>query len=390
MPIYLDSSATTAPRPEVIELVTKILTDGWGNPSSLHTWGERAAMTLEKARWQVADLINSSSPESIIFTSGGTEADNLAIFGITSNYTTPQHIIISSVEHSAVARPVKFLEKKGWQVTQLPVDNQGRVNPEDFKNALQHNTVLVSIIYGQSEVGTIQPIKELVNITKNYSKSLFHTDAVQVAGRLPLDVDDLGVDLLSLSGHKFYGIQGAGALFFKKDTPLNPVCYGGAQENGLRGGTPSLPAIASLGFAASLAQKEMASETLRLTQLRDYFIDLMLSQCPYLSLTGHKYFRLPHHASFIFHHPSLNITSRKIVRQLSLNGIAISAGSACNSGQSLPSPILLAMGYSPQQSLQGIRFSFDRHTTKEDLHLTVKAINNLEMIEIEDNKYNKI
>jgi cysteine desulfurase len=376
MPIYLDSSATTAPRAEVIQLVTDILTKGWGNPSSLHSWGERAAMTLEKARWQVADLLNASSPDNIIFTSGGTEADNLAIFGVTSNYEHPQHLIISSVEHSAIARPVEFLEKKGWQVTKLPVNREGRVNPEDLKNALQSNTVLVSIIYGQSEVGTIQPIKKLVKITKNYSQALFHTDAVQVVARLPIDVDSLGVDLLSLSGHKFYGIQGAGALYCRKDVPLQPLCHGGGQENGLRSGTQALPAIASLGLAASLAQKEIESESLRLRELRDYFIDLILSQCPYLSLTGDKYYRLPHHASFIINHPSPNMTGRTIVRQLSLKDIAISAGSACSSGRTLPSPVLLAIGYSEIEAVKGIRFSFDRHTTKEDLELTVKTLIN--------------
>ncbi|MBL1210566.1 cysteine desulfurase family protein [Geminocystis sp. GBBB08] len=377
MSIYLDSSATTAPRLEVIELVTKILRDGWGNPSSLHSWGERAALILEKARWQVADLLNASSPDNIIFTSGGTEADNLAIFGITSHYHQPQHLIISSVEHSAIARPVEFLEKKGWQVTKLPVNRQGRVNPEDLKNILQENTVLVSIIYGQSEVGTIQPIKELVNITKNHSQALFHTDAVQVVGHLPVDVENLGVDLLSLSGHKFYSIQGAGALYLKKGISLNPLCHGGGQENGLRGGTPSLPAIASLGLAAHLAQKEIESETLRLIGLRDYFIDLMLSKYPHLSLTGDKYHRLPHHAGFLINYPDKEITGRKIVRDLSLKGIAISAGSACNSGKSLPSPVLLAMGYSPTEALKGIRFSFDRYTTKEDLKLTVGVIDEL-------------
>ncbi|BAQ64728.1 cysteine desulfurase family protein [Geminocystis sp. NIES-3709] len=371
MSIYLDSSATTAPRPEVIELVTKILTEDWGNPSSLHGWGERAAVILEKARWQISDLLNASSPDNIIFTSGGTEADNLAIFGITSNYNDPQHIIISSVEHSAIERPVYFLEKKGWQVTRLPVNREGKVNPEDLKNALQTNTVLVSIIYGQSEVGTIQPIKKLVEITKNYSKALFHSDAVQMVGRLPVDVEDLEVDLLSLSGHKFYSIQGAGALYLRKGISLNPLFHGGGQENSLRSGTQALPSIVSLGLAASLAQKEIESEALRLTELRDYFIDLILSQCPYLMLTGDKYSRLPHHASFIINHPSPDITGRKIVRYLSSQGVAISAGSACNSGKSLPSPILLAMGYSETEALKGIRFSFDRHTTKEDLKLAI-------------------
>lgn len=374
MSIYLDSSATTAPRPEVIELVTKILTNGWGNPSSLHSWGERSAMVLEKARWQVADLINASSPDSIIFTSGGTESDNLAIFGITSQYNSPQHIIISSVEHSAIERPVQYLEKQGWHITRLPVNREGRVNPDDLQKALLPNTALVSIIYGQSEVGTIQPIKKLVAVTKKYSQALFHTDAVQMVGRLPVDVEDLQVDLLSLSAHKFYGIQGSGALYIKQGVKLNPLCYGGGQENNLRSGTQALPSIASLGLAASLAQKDIESETMRLRELRDYFIESILKKCSYLTLTGDIFHRLPHHASFLINLPQEDINGRKIVRDLSLKGIGISAGSACNSGKTLPSPVLLAMGYSEKEAVKGIRFSFDRNTTKSDLDFTINAL----------------
>ncbi|WP_373470712.1 cysteine desulfurase family protein [Carnobacterium alterfunditum] len=374
MQIYLDSSATTAPRFEVIELVNKILVEGWGNPSSLHSWGERAAITLEKARWQVADLINADDGESIIFTSGGTEADNLAIFGVTSNYSEPQHIIISSVEHSAIENSVATLEIQGWQVTRLPVNREGRVNPEDLKNSLQPNTVLVSIIYGQSEIGTIQPIEILAKITKNHSQALFHTDAVQVVGHLSVDVSALGVDLLSLSGHKFYSIQGAGALYVKKGVNLQPIQQGGGQEHRLRSGTQALPAIAALGLASSLAQQELESESLRLRELRDYLIELITSECSYLSLTGDKYHRLPHHGSFILNNSSSQITGRKIVRDLSLAGIAISAGSACNSGTSLPSKVLLAMGYSEQESIKGIRISLDRTTTKEDLQWTVMVL----------------
>lgn len=374
MAIYLDSSATTAPRPEIIELVTTILRDGWGNPSSLHSWGESTAMILEKARWQVADLLNASSADSIIFTSGGTESDNLAIFGITSQYDSPQHIIISVVEHSAIERPVQFLEKQGWQVTRLPVNREGRVNPEDLKDSLQDNTVLISIIYGQSEVGTIQPIKKLVEVSKNYSNALFHTDAVQMVGRLPVDVEDLGIDLLSLSGHKFYSIQGSGALYIKRGVKLNPLLYGGGQENNLRSGTQGIPAIASLGLASHLAQQDLESENVRLRELRDYFIDLMLSHCPYLSLTGDRFHRLPHHVSFLINHPNLEITGRKVVRALSLKGIGISAGSACSSGKTLPSPILLAMGYSEKEALRGIRFSFDRNTKKKDLDFTCEIL----------------
>lgn len=377
MQIYLDSSATTAPRPEVIELVQKIMTDSWGNPSSLHFWGERTAMILEKARFSVASLLNADSPDTIIFTSGGTEADNLAVFGTAYNYSQPQHIIISSVEHSAIASPVAMLEKQGWRVTRLPVDREGRVNPDDLRESLRDDTVLVSIIYGQSEVGTIQPIEELVKITKTHSKALFHTDAVQVMGRLAVDVSALDVDLLSLSGHKFYGMQGAGALYIKQGVKLQPFMGGGGQELGLRSGTQAIGAIAALGLASDLAQRELETESLRLRELRDYFIDLVLQECPYLQLTGHRYHRLPHHASFLINHHQQAITGRKIVRELNFAGIGISAGSACSSGTSLPSPTLLAMGYSQDEALRGIRISCDRTTVKEDLDWVVMVLRQL-------------
>ncbi len=374
MQIYLDSCATTAPRSEVVELLQTILTKEWGNPSSLHFAGERATMTVETARIQVASLLNAVDSQSIVFTSGGTEADNLAIFGVTQQYDQPQHIIISSVEHSGVSAPVKQLEKKGWQVTRLKVDRYGKVNPTDLQASLQENTVLVSIIHGQSEVGTIQPIERLVQVTKENSRALFHTDAVQTVGRLPIDVQSLGVDLLSLSGHKFHSIQGAGALYIKPKTKIEPWLRGGGQELGLRAGTQALPNIASLGLAASLVQKELKSEYLQLTSLRDNFIDLTLSRCPWLSLTGDRKQRLPHHASFMINHSNQDLTGRKMVRELNLASIAISAGSACNSGKSLPSPVLTAMGYSAQQAIRGIRLSFDCRITQEDLEWTVMVM----------------
>jgi cysteine desulfurase len=372
MQIYLDYSATTPPRKEVLEMVQWIMEHNWGNPSSLHNWGEQAAVSLETARTQVASLINAPNPQSLVFTSGGTEADNLAILGITQKYSQPQHLIISSVEHSAIAQPVAFLAQKGWKVTRLPVNKQGRVEPWDLRTAIRENTVLISIIYGQSEVGTVQPIEELATIAQA-NKVLFHTDAVQVAGRLPLDVQSLGVDLLSLSSHKIYGIQGAGALYVRPGVSLRPIFGGGGQENFWRSGTQALPAIAGFGVAASLAAQELNQEACRLRQLRDRLFDL-LANCPYLKPTGERLYRLPHHVSFMVNHPAPEITGRAIVRQLNLAGIGISAGSACNSGKLSPSPTLLAMGYSEAEAIKGIRLTLGRDTTETDIDWTAMVL----------------
>lgn len=368
MQIYLDYSATTPPRSEVIATMQAVLNTSWGNPSSLHAWGERAATALEMARMQVANLINAPNPQSVIFTSGGTEADNLAILGVARQYSQPQHIIISSVEHSAVTEPAKDLEKRGWKVTQLPVNAQGRVNPLDLKHALQPNTVLVSIIYGQSEVGTLQPIEELGQIARA-SGVLFHTDAVQVAGRLPIDVQRLPIDLLSLSSHKIYGMQGAGALYVRDGVELVPLLGGGGQERRLRSGTQAVPTIAAFGMAAELAAKEMATETPRLRELRDRLFD-RLADCPCLTPTGDRLHRLPHHVSFIVNTEDEGITGKTLVRQLNLAGIGISAGSACHSGKLSPSPILQAMGYSDSAALRGIRLTLGRETTHADIDWT--------------------
>jgi cysteine desulfurase len=377
MQIYLDYSATTPPHPEAIAEMQSVLTQQWGNPSSLHAWGERAATVLETARLKVASLINSPNPQSIVFTSGGTEADNLAIMGLARQYSSPQHLIISSVEHSAIAEPVRFLEQWGWQVTRLPVNRQGRVNPLDLKSALQPNTALISVIYGQSEVGTLQPLEELAQIARAWGIP-FHTDAVQVAGRLPIDVQRLPVDLLSLSSHKLYGTQGAGALYIREGLDLIPLLAGGGQERKLRSGTQAVPAIAGFGVAAELAAAEMARETPRLRGLRDRLFDL-LADCPYLIPTGDRLYRLPHHVSFTVVAPwkqerEGKITGKTLVRQLNLAGIGISSGSACHSGQVSPSPILLAMGYTESESLGGIRLTLGRETTLADLDWTAMVL----------------
>lgn len=372
MQIYLDYSATTPTHPQVIERVATILQHHWGNPSSLHTWGQDTATVIEMAREEVAGLINAN-PDQIIFTSGGTEADNLAIIGVAQQYNRPRHIIISSVEHSAIAEPCKQLEQQGWQITRLPVNRQGRVNPLDLKAAIQSDTVLISIIYGQSEVGTLQPIEELGRIARERGV-LFHTDAVQVAARCAIDVRKLPVDLLSLSSHKIYGMQGSGALYVRAGVDILPLLRGGGQEKGLRSGTPAVPVIAAFGLAAELAQKDLISEKMRLIALRDRLFDL-LADYPYLLPTGDRFYRLPHHVSFIVRpDDDSQITGKQLVRQLNLAGIGISSGSACHSGKLSPSPILKAMGYSDREALAGIRLTLGRDTSAADIDWTALVL----------------
>lgn len=373
MQIYLDYSATTPPRPEAIAAMEDALTQQWGNPSSIHEWGQRAATVVERARTRVADLLNAPSPESIVLTSGGTEADNLAIMGVARRYRTPQHVIISNVEHSAVAQTAALLEQWGWEVTRLPVDAFGRVNPRHLEDALRPNTVLVSIIYGQSEVGTLQPIQVLGDIARSQGV-LFHTDAVQVAGRLPIDVQQLPVDMLSLSSHKIYGPQGAGALYVREGVELLPLLCGGGQEFGARSGTQAVPAIAGFGAAAELAAKEMALETPRLIQLRDRLFEL-LADAPGLVPTGHRLHRLPHHVSYCLAADANEpITGRTLVRQMNLAGIAISSGAACSSGKLNPSPVLLAMGYAKTAATAALRMTLGRDTTEADVDWTAMVL----------------
>lgn len=365
MQIYLDYSATTPCRPEAIAMMHQVLGQAWGNPSSLHEWGQRAATVLEQARMQVASLIQGS-PLGIIFTSGGTEANNLAIQGVSRKFSSPQHLITSDVEHAAVSQPIAFLESQGWQVTRLPVDHTGRVNPIDLSRAIQANTVLVSIIYGQSEVGTLQPIAELAQVCRKYNV-LFHTDAVQVAGRLPIDVQALGIDLLSLSSHKLYGPQGVGALYIRPGVDLQPLLSGGMQESGLRAGTQALPNIAGFGIAAELAEGELLAEMMRLQALRERLFS-QLQTYPQLKPTGHRLYRLPHHLSFTvtdaYGDP---LSGKTLVRQLNLAGIGVSSGSACNSGKSIPSPVLRAMGYSAGLAKSSLRLTLGKQTTEADI-----------------------
>jgi cysteine desulfurase len=374
MQIYLDHSATTPTRTEAIAAMHRVMMSEWGNPSSIHQWGERASTAIEQARFQVAALINAN-PDAIAFTSGGTEANNQAIMGVANLYPTPQHLIISSVEHSSISAPVQWLESRGWQITRLPVDRAGRIDPQDLTRAIRPNTVLVSIIYAQSEVGTIQSVAELAAICRQH-QVCFHTDAVQAAGKILIDVRELGIDLLSISSHKLYGPQGAGALYIRPGLKLVPLLAGGGQEMGWRSGTQAVPQIAGFGVAAELASEELALENSRLIGLRDRFFEL-LSDCPILVPTGDRLHRLPHHLSFCLQPKcqlSEAITGKTIVRQLNLAGIGISSGAACASGKLTPSPVLLAMGYSQNEAVGSIRLTLGKSTTTADIDWTAMVL----------------
>ena len=379
MQIYLDHGATTPTRPEVIDLMVDVMRSHWGNPSSLHWWGERATMIIERSRLQVASLINADS-EGVIFTSGGTESDNMVLMGVARQYPTPQHMIVSAVEHSAVRLPAKFLEDRGWDITYLAVDRQGLVNPKDLETAIRPNTVLVSVIMAQNEVGTIQPIEKLGQICRN-ANILFHTDAVQAIGKLKIDVQSLPIDMLSISAHKFYGTQGIGALYLNPLTTqrdshsrsLIPLTLGGSQERGYRSGTESVAAIAGFGLAAELAEQELEAESSRLTRLRDRLYAL-LTDIPDLIPTGASgEARLPNHLSFLHK----NIDGRHLVREMNLAGIAISSGSACSSGAIDPSPILLKMGYSQLEAKNSIRLTLGKSNGEEDIEWTARVMHQI-------------
>ena len=375
MQIYLDNGATTPARPEVIDLIAEVMRSQWGNPSSLHWWGERSTIVIERSRLQVASLINAD-PEGIIFTSGGTESDNMALMGIARQYQAPQHMIISSVEHSAVSLPAQFLEQRGWEITRLDVDRQGRVSPQDLERSLRPNTVLVSIISAQNEVGTIQPIEKLGQICRN-ADVLFHTDAVQAIGKLKIDVQDLPIDMLSLSAHKFYGTQGIGALYINPLTTnkrsLIPLIQGGGQERGYRSGTQAVAAIAGLGLAAELAEKELFYESERLTNLRDRLYMLLADLSDLIPTGAIGTQRLPHHLSFYHKY----IDGRRLVREMNFAGIAISSGSACSSGAIEPSPILMEMGYSEIEARNSIRLTLGKSTTEADIDWTALVMHQI-------------
>ncbi len=384
--IYLDYAATTPTDKRVVTAMLPYFREFFGNPSSLHSFGQEAKRAVEEARRRVAVLINAES-EEIVFTSGGTEANNFAIKGTA--YTLRNHglqIITSAIEHHSVLKPCKFLEKQGFKVIYLPVDEYGLVNPKDLEKKLTSETILVSIIFANNEIGTIEPIKDLVEVVKKFrSKQVssiqhsvsgaqfpfFHTDAVQAVGHLPINVKELGVDLLSLSGHKFYGPKGVGALYIRQGIKITSFLHGGEQERGRRASTENVPGIVGLGVAAELISKsDIISENKRLTKLRDEFIASILNNIPKSQFNGHPTRRLANNVNVSI----LGVEGEAMLLSLDEVGIACSTGSACSSSSLEPSHVLTALGLSPEVAHSSLRFTFGRETQKKDLDYTLQQL----------------
>ncbi|MBZ0291232.1 MAG: cysteine desulfurase [Anaerolineae bacterium] len=382
--IYMDHSATTPTDPRVVEAMLPYWTEVYGNPSSLHAAGKVAAAVLNQAQQTVANVLHCDASE-VVFTSGGTESDNLALKGVARAMRARgrgQHIITTSVEHHAVLDVAKELEDEGFEVTFLPVDAYGRVTPQQVVDALREDTVLVSVIYGNNEVGTVNPIGEIGAALKAANRRvIFHTDAVQAPGLLPLDVKALNVDLMSLSAHKFYGPKGAGALFVRRAVALKPEIVGGGQQAHRRSGTEAVPLIVGLAKALELADAERESTVERLTGLRDELIHRVLAAIPEAALTGHPTERLAGHASFAM----LGLNGDSILLDLNEVGIGASGGSACTTGQQEPSHVLTAMGVESDRLMGQMRFVLGRHSTPEHVerllyHLTALAERHRAMI----------
>ena len=360
--VYLDLIAATPLHPQVLEAMLPYLKENFGNPQSLHSVGQEALKAVEEAREKVAQLINCE-PSEILFTSSGSESNNFALKGLAlAQQKRGTHIILSAVEHQSVLHSAKSLEKLGFKVSSVPVDKWGLVNPEDVQRAFSDETILVSVMLANSEVGTIEPIGEIAEICRSRDV-LFHTDAVAAAGNIPVDVKDLRVDALSLAGSQFYGPQGSAALFVKKGTRILPFIDGGIQESGRRAGTENVSGIVGLGKAAEIAKKEMAKRIKKVKPLRDRLIKLLPQEVEHVFLTGNPEKRLPHHASFCIEF----VEGEAMLLNLDMKGISASSGSACTSRALKASHVLLAMGIDHALAQGSLVFSLIEETTSKDI-----------------------
>jgi cysteine desulfurase len=367
--IYLDHAATTPTRPEVVKAMLAYFADAFGNPSSIYSYGQEAKGAIEEARTKVAELIGART-EEIIFTSGGTEADNYALKGAAfANEHKGNHIITTPIEHHAVLEVCKFLEKRGFQITCLPVDEYGMVDPDDVRKAITSKTILVSVMHANNEVGTIEPVEDIGQFVRE-AGVYFHSDAVQTVGHIRVNVDELKVDLLSISGHKFYGPKGVGALYVRKGTKLVPLMHGGEHEKRRRAGTENVPGIVGLGKAAELAGQEIGKEAERLARLRDKLIKGLAEKIDRVRLNGHRTRRLPNNVNV-----SLDfVEGESMLLNLDLEGICASTGSACSSASLEPSHVLMALGLSPEQAHGSLRFTFGRENTEADVERVLEVL----------------
>jgi len=368
--IYLDHAATTPVHPEVAKTMVPYLSKDFGNPSTLYSYGREAKGALEEARATVARLIGAKQPEEIVFTSGGTEADNFALCGIAwANQGKGNHIITTSIEHHAVINVCKFLEKRGFEVTYLPVDEYGLVNPLAVKKAITDGTILVSVMHANNEIGTVEPVDEIAEIVKEKGV-YFHTDAVQTLGHLPIDVERMRVDLLAMSAHKLYGPKGVGALYIRRGTKIVPFLYGGEQENRRRASTENVAGIVGFGEACLLAQKDMANEEKRLTYLRDKLIEGILKRIKNCRLNGHPEKRLPGNVNVSVE----GVEGESMLLNLDLLGICASSGSACTSSILEPSHVLTAIGLSPEVAHSSLRFTLGMENNEQDINYVLKSL----------------
>lgn len=367
--IYLDNAATTKLAPAVFEAMTPYLTEIYGNPSSPHYFGQQVAAAIDKARQQVAAGIGADAGE-IIFMSGGTEADNMAIRGIAERYSSRgKHIITTAVEHHAVLHTCQLLEKHGYEVTYLPVDEYGRVTVDQVREAIRPDTVLVTVMFANNEVGTIMPIPEIGALCREKGV-FFHTDAVQAVGHLPIDVKAMNIDMLSMSAHKFHGPKGVGALYVRKGIMLPALIQGGAQERNRRAGTENVPGIVGMGKAMELAVGSLEESAAKMTALRDRLIRELPKRIPEIKLNGHPTDRLPNNVNYSIKY----IEGESILLMLDLNGIAASSGSACTSGSLDPSHVLLAMGLTHEVAHGSVRMTLSEETTEEDVEYVLDVL----------------
>ena len=359
--IYLDYAATTPAHPDVVEVMKPYYSEIFGNPSSIHSFGQEAKGAVESARERISELIKAK-PGEVVFTSGGTESDNFALKGVAfANKNKGNHIITTSIEHHAILTTCDFLKTLGFEITIVPVDEFGMVDPKEIRKAITDKTILISVMHANNEIGTIQPIEEIGKIAKEKG-IYFHTDAVQTAGALPIDVDKLNVDLLSVSAHKLYGPKGVGAIYIRKGTKMVPFMHGGGQEKNRRGSTENVPGIVGFGKAAELASLEMAQRTAHLIPLRDKLI-AGLSKIEHIYFNGHPEKRLPNNVNFCFQF----VEGESMLLNLDMEGIAASTGSACSSATLEPSHVLLSIGRPHEIAHGSIRFTLGRLTTEEDI-----------------------